>query len=132
MGQIPAQAFDQANENFFRTTFYELCTRYLAPDLIFAIEVNHPAGRSDFEAVGRAGTGFENRAFLVEFKHFAKADGERQGIAALRAPLAEDVAQVTGYAADLARKYPGLAVRRHVVYTVGAQAYRFFTLDPPL
>jgi hypothetical protein len=30
VGQIPAQAFDQANENFFRTTFYELCTRYLS------------------------------------------------------------------------------------------------------
>jgi hypothetical protein len=40
IGQIPEtkkqrafsphrQAFDKANENFFRTTFYELCTRYL-------------------------------------------------------------------------------------------------------
>ena len=34
IGQIPAQAFDKANENFFRTTFYELCTRYLARHLI--------------------------------------------------------------------------------------------------
>ena len=42
IGKIPAQAFDKANENFFRTTFYELCTRYLAPEFIFAIEVNHP------------------------------------------------------------------------------------------
>ena len=50
VGQIPAQAFDKVNENFFRTTFYELCTRYLAPDFMFAIEVNHPSGQSDWEA----------------------------------------------------------------------------------
>jgi hypothetical protein len=30
VGQTPAQAFDKANENLFRTTFYEPCTRYLA------------------------------------------------------------------------------------------------------
>ena len=34
IGQIPAQAFDKANENFFRTTFYELCTRYLSRHLM--------------------------------------------------------------------------------------------------
>ncbi len=30
VGQLPAQLFDHMNENFFRTTFFELCTRYLA------------------------------------------------------------------------------------------------------
>lgn len=39
------------------------------------------------------------------------------------------MAQVDRYAGDLARKYPGLVVRRHVVYTIGAQAYLFFTLE---
>ncbi|HAS81574.1 MAG TPA: AAA family ATPase, partial [Verrucomicrobia bacterium] len=39
VGQIPAQAFDKVNENFFRTTFFELCKRYLSPDFMFAIEV---------------------------------------------------------------------------------------------
>ncbi len=129
VGQIPAQAFDKANENFFRTTFYELCTRYLSRHLAMAIEVNHPSGRSDFEALGREGTGFTNQALLIEFKHFARAEGERQAVASRTEPLAEEREQVTRYAEDLARKYPGLAVRRHVVYTIGAQAYRFFTLD---
>jgi hypothetical protein len=41
----------------------------------------------------------------------------------------EEAVQVTRYAKDLSRKYPGLEVRRHVVYTIGAQPHRFFTLD---
>jgi len=129
IGQIPAQAFDKANENFFRTTFYELCTRYLASEFIFAIEVNHPEGRSDWEAIGRPHTTFENQALLLEFKHFSRAVGEQQRILEWTAPSAEDIAQVTGYAADLKRRYPRLTVRRHVVYTVACAGFRFFTLD---
>jgi methionine salvage enolase-phosphatase E1 len=37
IGQIPAQAFDKINENFIRTTFFELCTRYLSDYFTFAI-----------------------------------------------------------------------------------------------
>lgn len=129
IGQIPAQAFDKANENFFRTTFYELCTRYLSQDLMIAIEVNHPGGRSDWEAVGRAGTPFENEAFMLEFKHLARAEGERLGVSRWTEPKEEDIAQVTRYADDLKRRYPELTIRRHLLYTVGAAAYRFFTLD---
>ena len=128
IGQIPAQAFDKANENFFRTTFYELCLRYLARHLMIAIEVNHPDGRSDWEAIGQH-TAFENQALLIEFKHFPRAEGERLGVLRWPAPRAEEVTQVTGYANDLKRRYPRLTVRRHVVYTVACAGFRFFTLD---
>ena len=127
--RFPAQAFDKANENFFRTTFYELCTRYLAPEFIFAIEVNHPGGRSDWEAIGRPHTAFEHQALLIEFKHFPRAEGERLGVLGWQAPRPEEVTQVTGYAADLKHRYPRLTVRRHVVYTVACAGFRFFTLD---
>ena len=129
VGQIPAQAFDKVNENFFRTTFYELCTRYLSRHFMFAIEVNHPSGRSDWEAIGRPHTPFEDEALLIELKHFAGAEGKRAGVLEWTDPRAEDTAQVTGYAADLKQRYPRLAVRRHVVYTVGHVGFRFFTLD---
>jgi hypothetical protein len=129
LGQIPAQAFDKMNENFIRTTFYELCTRYLSRHLMFAIEVNHPAGRSDWEAIGRPHTTFENQALLIEFKHFPRAEGERLGVLGWAAPHAEEVAQVSSYAADLQRRYPRLTVRRHIVYTVTSAGYRFFTLE---
>jgi len=129
IGQIPAQAFDKANENFFRTTFYELCTRYLAPEFLFAIEVNHPSGRSDWEAVGRPHSVFEDRAFLLEFKHFPRAEGEALGVLDWTAPRPDEVAQVTGYAADLQFRYPRLRVQRHIVYTVACAGFRFFTLE---
>ena len=93
---------------------------------MIAIEVNHPSGRSDWEAVGRAGTPFENQAAMVEFKHFSRGEGERLGVAAWSEPRTEDAEQVNAYADDLQRRYPELTVERHVVYTVGAQAYRFF------
>ena len=103
IGQFPAQSFDKVNENFIRSTFYELCTRFLSPDLVFAIEVNRPTGRSDWEAIGRPHTQFEDRP--------------------------EDIAQVTGYADDVKRRHPQLTVRRHVVYTVSCEGHSFFPLD---
>ena len=127
--QIPAQAFDKMNENFFRTTFYELCKRYLSRHLMFAIEVNHPSGRSDWEAIGRPHSQFENKALLIEFKHFTRAEGERLGVLAWTEARPGDIAQVTGYAADLKQEYPRLTVRRHVIYTMVSAEPRFFTLD---
>jgi hypothetical protein len=129
VGQIPAQAFDKANENFFRTTFFELCTRYLSPDFMFAIEVNRASGRSDWEAIGRAGTPFENQAAIIEFKHYAKDAAVRQGVAGWTEPPAETVEQVSAYAADLNRSYPELTISRHVICTIGAADYRFFTVS---
>ncbi|MCX6997972.1 MAG: PD-(D/E)XK nuclease domain-containing protein, partial [Kiritimatiellaeota bacterium] len=110
--QIPAQAFDQANENFFRTTFYELCTRYLSRHFHFAIEVNSHAGRSDWQAVGRKGSKFEGQGYVIEFKHFTRQAGERRGILNLAAPLSEDAAQVARYAEDLHRAHPELTIAR--------------------
>jgi hypothetical protein len=135
VGQIPAQAFDQpspggyglaskANENFFRTTFYELCTRYLTPDFHFAIEVNCHGGRSDWQAVGRKGSPFEGKACVIEFKHFTRKEGERLGILELAAPQPEDAAQVGRYTDDLRRAHPELAVNSYVAYTVGSAGGR--------
>ncbi|MBC8453571.1 AAA family ATPase [PVC group bacterium] len=128
IGQIPAQAFDKVNENFIRTTFYELCTRYLFYDLIFSIEVNHPSGRSDWEAVGRPGKGFENQAILIEFKHFSRAEAERLDVLNWDNPQQEDIEQVTGYANDIQAKYQELSIHCHVCYTISCDSFRFFKL----
>lgn len=128
--KIPAQAFDKANENFFRTTFFELCTRYLPRYFRFAIEVNRASGRSDWEAIGRDKTPFENQAAIIEFKHYPRAKADQLGVAGWTAPPTDAVEQVTAYAADLKRDYPELTISRHVVCTIGAADYRFFTLDP--
>ena len=128
IGQFPAQSFDKVNENFIRSTFYELCRRFLSPDFVFAIEVNHPTGRSDWEAIGRPHTQFEDQALLIEFKHFTRTEGERLGVLQWKEARPEEIAQVTGYSADLKQEYPNLIVRRHVVYTVACAGRNFFTL----
>lgn len=128
VGQIPAQAFDKANENLFRITFYELCTRYLSRYFMFAIEVNHASGRSDWEAIGRAGTVFENQAALIEFKHYPKAKAAKLGVMGWTEPPAEAVEQVDAYAADLLRRYPDLTITRHVACTVSPAEHLFFKL----
>jgi len=128
VGQIPKQAFDKVNENFFRTTFYELCTRYLSPDFMFAIEVNHSSGRSDWEAIGRAGTQFENQAAVIEFKHYPKAKAAKLGVKNWTEPPVEAVEQVNAYADDLRRRYPELTITRHVACTISGTTHRFWTV----
>jgi hypothetical protein len=128
IGQIPAQAFDKANENFFRTTFYELCTRYLSRYFMFAIEVNRASGRSDWEAIGRPGTPFENQAALIEFKHYPQSKATTLGVLDWTEPPPDAVEQLNAYAADLQRDYPDLTITRHVVCTIGAAQHRFFNV----
>jgi hypothetical protein len=128
VGQIPAQAFDKANENFFRTTFYELCTRYVGRDFHLGIEVNSHGGRCDWQAVGRRGTAFEGQACVIEFKHFTRKEGERQGVLKLAAPLPADREQVERYAADLLRVHPELTIVRAVAYTVAGTGGRLVVL----
>ena len=126
IGQIPAQAFDKVNENFIRTTFYELCNRYLPRHLVFSIEINHPSGRSDWEAIGRPEKGFKNQAILIEFKHFSRTEAERLDVLNWDSPQQKDLNQVTGYADNMQAKYPALTIHRHVCYTISCDSFRFF------
>ena len=126
IGQIPAQAFDKANENFFRTTFYEICTRYLSGHLSFAIEVNRPSGRSDYEAMGRAGSAFEGTGYVVEFKHFSMEKARALSVENWKEARAEDAEQVRAYARDMQAMYPQLlVVKCAVVYTVSSREFRW-------
>lgn len=128
LGQIPAQAFDKVNENFIRTTFYELCTRYLSPDFMFAIEVNRPSGRTDWEAMGRDGTQFEGKHLLVEFKHYTNDEGKKKNALSWDKPREEEVNQVISYAKDVNDIFPNLRIERHICYTVGNSGFRWFKL----
>ncbi len=129
IGQIPAQAFDKANENFFRTTFYELCRRHLSYDFVLNIEVNYPCGRSDWELLGKPSTKYKHIKQVAEFKHFSVADGKRLGIMQLEKPRAAEVKQVTKYADEILKDFPKYDVTRYVVYTLGSREYRIFKIE---
>jgi len=55
VSQLPEAIFQQVNENFYRTTFYELCSRYLSSWLAFTVESSYPQGKSDLEFIGKFG-----------------------------------------------------------------------------
>ncbi len=91
-------------------------------------DINRSTGRSDWEAIGRAGTPFENQAALIEFKHYTKETVAKLGVLDWTEPAPDAVEQVNAYAADLQRDYPDLTITRHVVCTIRAADYRFFHL----
>ena len=114
LGQFPAQVFDKINENFIRCSFYELMSRYLSQCYTFALEMNLPSGRADFVMTGVPGSDFHNDCRVVEFKYF-KAK-EALIVENMDAPVADDVAQVNGYANDIRVQFPRYTMRTYVVY----------------
>ncbi len=125
LAKVPAQTYDKANENFFRTMFYVQCACYMEGEYRVAVESNLPGGRADFVAVPYPGTSHRTAA-VIEFKYFRTAEAERLGVLDWTEPPAEAKAQADRYAADLRAIYPGYAVESHVVCIAGSKGYRFW------
>ncbi|NCC53325.1 MAG: hypothetical protein EOM20_19230 [Spartobacteria bacterium] len=53
VSQLPEAIFAQGNENFYRMTFMDLCSRYLSKWFTFDVQRSYPRGRSDLEFAGR-------------------------------------------------------------------------------
>jgi hypothetical protein len=122
IGQIPAQVFDKMNENFFRTSFFELCSRYLSKHFSFGIEVNYASGRCDFEMLGRPEGIYKNQKWMIEFKYLTN----KVKIENLLQATAEDVAQIEGYKKDSLAIFPEHTVKTAVCYIVGNQGFKWF------
>jgi hypothetical protein len=127
IGQIPAQAFDKVNENFIRTTFFELCTRHLVDDFTFGIEVNYPSGRCDWEMTGRSESVYRHQKWMVEFKYHPASSGI--SLESLTEPPTQAVAQIKTYAAESQAQFPQDTIRTAVCVIVGNTGYRWFVVD---
>ncbi len=123
--RIPAQAFDQMNENFFRTTFTSRAWDALAAFYSFETEYNTPAGRVDFLATPKPG--YPKPAMLVEFKYFTNAETDRIYALERTAPDAETAAQARRYR-DSLRLRPGwtVPVCTAVVEVCGSRGWNWF------
>lgn len=126
--RLPAQIFDKVNENFYRTTFFELCTRYLAGNFTFSIEAQYPCGRSDFEMLGKYHTRYKDKKFLVEFKYLTNAEGRKQKILKIRKPRAKDVEQVKEYEKEILREFPEYNVTKSIIYIMGNKGIKCFSI----
>ena len=112
------------NENFIRCSFFELCSRYLSQCYTFALEQNHPAGRSDFEMTGIPGTEYYKDHRIVECKYFKASEAKK--VLALNAPRREDVEQVKQYAKTIRVQFPYYNIQMYVVYVAANKGYKFF------
>ena len=126
ISQLPAQIFDKMNENFFRTTFFELCTRHLSHLFTFAIEANRPSGRSDWELQGKPGTEYAKLHYVMEFKYWGKGKGKK--VLEKETPDDEDKAQALGYVRDLKGLFPEYEVKGFVLYIVGNEGFRLYAV----
>jgi len=125
--RIPAQAFDQMNENFFRTTFASRTWDVLPMYYSIETEYNTPDGRCDFLAIPKPG--FDKPALLVEFKYFTGAEADRLKVLGRTTPDEETVAQAKRYRASLPKR-PGWnhPVETAVVEVCGNRGYNWFDL----
>ena len=126
ISQIPAQSFDRANENFFRTTFYKLCNDYLSRYFVLNIESNYPSGRSDLEFLGKYHTKYKNLKWVVEFKHFSKENAKKEGIYDLKKAREKEIAQVSAYGNDILKDFPDYDMSLFVIYTISHETFRVF------
>ncbi|MEI6386085.1 MAG: PD-(D/E)XK nuclease domain-containing protein [Spirochaetota bacterium] len=123
---IPAQTFDKANENFYRSTFFALCSRYLQRYFVFNAELNLPSGRADLVAYGRAGEIFAKQLVLFEFKHLSRERARREDLSSWTEGRPEDAAQADRCIGELLPVHQGRSCSRHLVYSSGNAEYRFF------
>jgi hypothetical protein len=129
ISQLPEAIFEKVNENFYRTTFFELCSRYLSPWFTWNVERSYPQGKSDLEFVGKYHEQFAGLRWVIEFKYFSNSAMKEKKIRLDRFTLiADDDEQIRGYAQGLQQEYPEAQVALFVIYCFGNQGYRVFAL----
>jgi hypothetical protein len=73
ISQLPEAIFQRVNENFYRTTFFDLCRQHLSNYFTWALESSYASGRTDLEFIGKYHTQFAGLRFLLEFKYYSNA-----------------------------------------------------------
>ena len=130
VSQLPEAVFQQVNENFYRTTFYELCSRYLSKWFTWNVERSYPKGRTDLEFVGKYSECFARVRIVIEFKYYSNAAFEKLKMTINDFELQEaDTKQIAGYVEGLKQEYPEAKISRHVIYCFGNQGFRVFDVS---
>ncbi len=132
VSQLPEAIFLQVNENFYRTTFFELCSRYLSSWFTFNVERSYPKGRSDLEFVGKYHERFAGTRIVIEFKYFSNSELKKMKTTVKQFTLREaDTQQIAGYVEGLKqeypqKEYPHVKISRYVIYCFGNMGFRVF------
>jgi len=129
VSQLPEAVFQQVNENFYRTTFYELCSRYLSRWFTWNVERSYPKGRTDLEFVGKYHETFAGVRMVIEFKYFSNTEFGKFKTTIEDFKLREkDTDQIAGYIQGLKEEYPEAKVSQFVIYCFGNQGFKVFDI----
>ncbi len=129
VSQLPEAIFQQVNENFYRTTFFELCSQYLSEFFTWNVERSYPKGKTDLEFVGKYHEQFAGLRWVIEFKYYSNTAFKK-----LKTSIADfdlepdDTTQIAGYVEDLKKEYPEAKISQFVIYCFGNQGFRVFEL----
>ena len=130
ISQFPEASFTQVNENFYRSTFFELCSRYLSKWFTWNVERSYPSGKSDLEFVGKFHEKFAGLRWVIEFNYYSNSEFRRFNTTIADFELQpEDTAQIAGYVQGLRAEYPEAQIAQFVIYCFGNQGYRVFALE---
>lgn len=130
ISQFPEAIFSHVNENFYRSTFFELCSRYLSHLFTWNVERSYPSGRSDLEFVGKYHEKFAGLHWVIEFKYYSNSEFRRFNTTIDTFELQpEDTVQIAGYVEGLRQEYPEAQIAQYVIYCFGNQGYRLFAVD---
>ncbi|MEZ4663374.1 MAG: AAA family ATPase [Caldilineaceae bacterium] len=129
ISQFPEAIFTQVNENFYRSTFFELCSRYLSHLFTWNVERSYPSGKSDLEFVGKYHEKFAGLHWVIEFKYYSNSEFGKLNTTIEEFTLQpEDTVQIAGYVEGLRREYPRAQIAQYVIYCFGNQGFRVFAV----
>ncbi|MCP4110173.1 MAG: AAA family ATPase [Desulfobacteraceae bacterium] len=127
VSQLPEAIFQKVNENFYRTTFFELCSRYLSKWFTWNVERSYPQGRTDLEFVGKFHEKFAGMRIVIEFKYYSNTEFKKFKTTVDKFELQrEDTVQINGYIEGLKQEYPEAEITRYVIYCIGNKGFRVF------
>lgn len=128
---LPEAVFTKMNENFYRTTFYQICSEHLSPWFIWNLERSYPKGKSDLEFIGKHNEKFSGMRWVIEFKYYSKRAMRKDEINLETFELKDDdTTQIRGYVEGLKSEYPEAEIEQFVIYCFANQGFRLFQIEP--
>ncbi len=129
VSQLPEAIFTQVNENFYRTTFYVLCSQFLSSWFTWNVERSYPRGRSDLEFVGKFHECFAGLRYVIEFKYYSNSELRKLKKTIKNFTLQEvDTIQIAGYVEGLREEYPKARISQFVIYCFGNKGFKVFAI----
>ncbi len=133
VSQLPEAIFKQVNENFYRTTFFDLCRQHLSDHFTWEVEKSYAAGRTDLEFVGKYHTQFAGLRFLLEFKYYSNAGWKKisrdiDGSIEQFQPPETDINQLKAYEKEWKKEHLGGEKKSFLIYCIGNQGVRVFPM----